>query len=232
MMIKLYKFGPAWGLPDPSPFCLKVETYLRMAGLDYEAVAGSVLKAPKKKLPYLEDGGETVADSGFILDHLRRRYGDPLDARLTPAQHALALAVRRLLEEHLYWVALYSRWLEDDNWAQVRPLFFSGLPWPLRALVAERVRVQTRRALYAQGLGRHNRAEVYRLGADDLAALAALLGEHDYLLGEAPTSVDATLYGFLANLLVPPLESPLRDAARAHANLAAYTERMRARYYA
>src|SRR5436190_8140000 len=34
-MITLYTFGPAFGLPDPSPFVTKVEVLLKMAGLAY-----------------------------------------------------------------------------------------------------------------------------------------------------------------------------------------------------
>src|SRR5215467_2268822 len=75
-MIKLYQFNPAWGLPNPSPFCMKVETYLRMVGLPYEVVNGAMpFKAPKKKLPYIEDGAQVVADSGFIVDYLKKTYG-------------------------------------------------------------------------------------------------------------------------------------------------------------
>ena len=45
-MIKLYQFAPAFGLPNASPFCMKMETYLRMAGLPYELVnSGDVMKA-------------------------------------------------------------------------------------------------------------------------------------------------------------------------------------------
>ena len=35
-MIKLYSFPPLDGLPSASPFCVKVEAYLRMAGIPYE----------------------------------------------------------------------------------------------------------------------------------------------------------------------------------------------------
>jgi hypothetical protein len=28
-MIKLYQFAPAWDVPNLSPFCVKVETYLK-----------------------------------------------------------------------------------------------------------------------------------------------------------------------------------------------------------
>ena len=45
-MITLYTFGPAFGLPDPSPFVTKAEMLLKLAGLPYRAlVAGKVNKS-------------------------------------------------------------------------------------------------------------------------------------------------------------------------------------------
>ena len=67
-MIKLYQFEPAFGLPNASAFCMKVETYLRMARLPYEIARNAdIRKAPKGKMPYIEDKGQVIADSGFIV---------------------------------------------------------------------------------------------------------------------------------------------------------------------
>jgi glutathione S-transferase len=132
-MIRLYQFAPAFGLPNASPFCMKVETYLRMTGLPYECPRGaSHMKAPKGKLPYIEDDGKIVADSSFIIEYLKETYGDALDGWLSPAQRASALAFQRLLEEDLYWAAVYSRWVDEPGWAVVRKAFFGHLPLPLR----------------------------------------------------------------------------------------------------
>jgi hypothetical protein len=38
-MIKLHGFGPAWGLPDLSPFVTKVDCYLRLVGLPHEVIS-------------------------------------------------------------------------------------------------------------------------------------------------------------------------------------------------
>jgi glutathione S-transferase len=52
---------------------MKVENYLRMTGIPYEVVDDfDLAKAPKGKLPYIEDAG------GLILDYLKATYGDPL----------------------------------------------------------------------------------------------------------------------------------------------------------
>ena len=76
-MITLHQFPPALGLPNASPFCLKLELYLRMAGLPYRnRYTLELHKAPKGKLPWIDDDGVTLADSGLIIEYLKGRYGD------------------------------------------------------------------------------------------------------------------------------------------------------------
>ena len=41
-MITLYTFGPAFGLPDASPFVIKAELLLKLAGLPYQTRRGNV----------------------------------------------------------------------------------------------------------------------------------------------------------------------------------------------
>ena len=96
-MIVLHQFAPAFGLPNASPFCMKVETWLRIAGLPFTLDnRASPLKAPKGKLPYIDDDGETVADSGMIIANLVRKHGVDPDAKLDAHQRAVATAFTRL----------------------------------------------------------------------------------------------------------------------------------------
>ena len=41
-MITLFTYGPMFGLPDPSPFCMKAEILLKMAGLPYKLDAHGI----------------------------------------------------------------------------------------------------------------------------------------------------------------------------------------------
>lgn len=232
-MIRLHQFRPAFGLPNASPFCMKVETYLRMAGLPYECPRGADLrKSPKGKMPYIEDAGRIVADSSFIIDYLKATYGDTLDARLTPVERATALAVQRLIEENLYWSVLYTRWIDEAGWAVTRKAFFDWMKPPLKWIVPPIARRGLRRELHGHGMGRHTRDEIMTIGCRDLTAVADLLGDKPYLMGSEPTSLDATGYAFLANVLWIPLDSPLKSHAESRANLGAYCARMKARYFA
>ena len=234
-MIKLYQFAPAFGLANASPFCMKLETYLRMAALPFEIPCASLRhlqKAPMGKMPYIEDEGRTLADTTFIIDYLKATYADPLDEWLNAEQRAVALAFQRLMEENLYWAIVHSRWAQVDGWALTKIAFFGGLPAPLRWIVPPLARRGILAEMRGHGMGRHNVEEIQRIACRDIAAVADFLADKPYLLGEQPSSLDATAYAFLANLLWAPLASPIRDYALSRQNLAAYCERMKARYFA
>lgn len=231
-MIKLYQFRPAFGLPNPSPFCMKVETYLRMTGLPFETVNGvDPRKAPKGKAPCIKDGGRVIGDSGFIIEYLKATYGDPLDGWLSVEQRAIAHAFRKMMEENLYWALLYSRWFEPEGWAKVREIFFGDLPAPARWFVPLLARRGIKQELWGHGMGRHSREEIYQLGQRDIDALGDFLGAKVYFMGEQPCSLDAVAYSFLANLLWAPLDSPPKQRAASHPQLEAYCRRMKERYY-
>lgn len=232
-MITLYNFGPAFGLPDPSPFCAKIDLYLRAAGLEFKTVSGyqNLRKAPKGKLPYIEDGATIVPDSAFIISYLKAEYGDPLDASLTAEQKAVAHAIGKMLDENFYWCVVHARWVSSDCWPAVRKEFFGAMTWPLRAFVPEIARRGVRKSLYLHGLGRHSDAEILEIARRDLAALSDYLGNKEYFFGKGPTTLDVMAYAFLSGVIIPPLSSRLVDVARSFPNLVQYVERIRKKYY-
>ena len=103
-MITLYTFGPSWGLPDPSPFVMKGEMLLKLAGLEYQTSTKGFGKAPKGKLPYIDDDGTVVADSTLIRLHLERKHGIDFDRGYGPRERGTGWAVDKMLEDHLYWI--------------------------------------------------------------------------------------------------------------------------------
>lgn len=232
-MITLYQFTPTWGIPNLGQFNVKVETYLRLAKLPYQTVETLPLKGPKGKLPYIEDESETIADSRFIIEHLKNKYGDPLDSHFNAEQRAIMTAMQRLLEEHLYWVGMYTRWqTTEKNWQTTKKAIFGGMPPVIRDIAAQVYRhLIISKQIYGQGMGRHTRDEIFHLGRIDLDALSAFLAEKPYFMGDNPTSLDASAFGILINTLSGPIESPVKDYGLSHKNLSNYCDRMMAEFY-
>jgi glutathione S-transferase len=227
-MITLYHFSDVWGF-DPSPYCLKVETYLRLAKIPFEkrASLAAFLRAPRKKLPYIIDDAEVIADSELIIEHLRKKYDIWLDDWLTLEQRAIAHTVRRMLEEGSYWVGAFERWMDPAVWAKYKPAVLGVIPEPVRSAAGIIIRRDYKRRFYGQGISRYSRAEIKRLGKLDIEAVATLLAEKSYFLGNKPASIDAVIFGFLGNGYYAPLETETKKSIARHPNLTAYLDRIR-----
>lgn len=230
-MITLYTFGPAFGLPDPSPFVTKAEMLLKLAGVPYQTNTKGFRKAPKGKLPYIEDAGTVIPDSTFIRWHLERKYAVDFDRGLSPAERGVAWSVEKLLEDNMYWALVDARWINDENFAKGPALFFRTVPAPVRPLIQKMIRRKVRGQLVAHGIGRHAPQEINAIAVRGVEAVAAILGDKPYLMGAQPCGADATLYAFAAGLLCPHFDTPIRTAAETHANLVYYVSRMTAQYF-
>ena len=230
-MLKLAAFGPGFGLPDPSPFVVKADVLLQMSGLPFEKTRGDLRKAPKGKLPFIEDDGKIVPDSTFIRIHLEKKYGIDFDRGLSTQQRGMAWAVEKMLEDQLYWVVINERWLDDANFAKGPAVFFKPIPPPFRGLIQRSVRRGLRRTVHGHGLGRHTQGEINVLAARAIRAVADVLGENEYLMGSIICGADATVYAFISGILTPFFETPTRSMALEHPNLVAYCDRMRHRFH-
>jgi len=231
-MINITQFAPAFGLPNASPFALKLLTYLKMRNMPYQcdySVASN--KAPNGKFPVATINDKTLADSGIIIGYFESQNDKGLDDHLTPTEHAQALIIRRMLEEHLYWGLVYSRWQDEDFWPQTKPEFFKDLPKPLMWLIPNIVRKQTIKSLAGHGLGRHDKQTVYRLAIENIDAIATLLADRKYFFGDRPCSLDAALYAIFANFIYPTLATPLHEASRYHQNIVNYCDRIKTEYW-
>jgi glutathione S-transferase len=226
-MIDLYVFKPYWGMLNVSPFCLKLMAYLKLAKIPYNThYTNNIRRSPSQKLPFIKDGTKVLTDTAVIIEYLKTTTGISLDQQLTPLQLGQSLAVQRLVEEHLYFAVVYSRWLDPKGWPITSKAFFGELPKILQMIVPGIVRKQVKKQLWFQGTGRLSEANIYSAGNKDLAALAELLGSNQYFFGDAPSSIDATIYSILACILQPPIPSPLQTFAKENTTLVNYVKRI------
>lgn len=229
--LTLYTTRAGFGLPDTSPFVIKTDVQLKMAGLAYDKESTIPPRAPNGKLPFIDDHGEVVSDSTFIRAHIECKYGVDLDHSLNAYQRAQAWDIERLLEDHLYFAMVWFRWIDPENFAKGPAHFADEAPEEQRAQLCRELQARKMAELQAQGLGRHSPGKIAELAGRSIDALAQLLGEQPYLMGASPSGVDATALGVLASTATPFFDTPLRHAVEARPNLVAYIARMMRRYY-
>ena len=231
-MIQFYQFPGAWGLSSASPFCIKLETYFRMTQTPYNThIQTDFSKAPKGKVPYIEDKEQKIGDSGLIIDYLTANYGIQLPDKLSPQEKAIERSMLRLIEEHLYWVMVYSRWGDADNFQVLKEVIFAGLPGILKPFIPKIARKQVLQNVRAHGMGRHTPEEIYDLGNSNITALSDFLQDKPFFFGKSPSILDASAYGLLVSILKSPIESPLKAHTSKCQNLVDFCKRIEDKYY-
>jgi glutathione S-transferase len=230
-MLKLSVFGPYFGLPDGSPFCIKALTLMKMSGLPFEATKMSFSKAPKGKAPYLIDDEVLISDSHLIQQHLVVNHGADFIAGYPIEKLAIGFAVARMLEEHFYFLSMNIRWLRDENFWKGPYQFFAAAPAPIRPLIARIVRKKVAKTHHLQGLGRHTAEERLFMAIGDLETVEALLGKNNFLLGAKPSGADASVFGFVWAAECPYFKSEIGDYIRSRPVLMAYLKRMGEKYF-
>ncbi len=222
--------GRAWGSPHMSPFCAKLETYLRMTDTPHQVKAANFQKAPKGKIPYVSLDGQMMGDSQLIIDRLEAAAANPLDADLSGEEAAIGRAVRRMLEEGTYFTGVYLRWATDEGFLHTRSEISKVLPAPARLLLPL-IRRKASKTVVSQGTGRHSFEEICALAVADFAACSEILGDKPFLLGDEPHVCDASLYSFLEGVLRFPNDTPVKAAIGKDKRLVAYRDRIRARWW-
>ncbi|KAF2787304.1 hypothetical protein K505DRAFT_329772 [Melanomma pulvis-pyrius CBS 109.77] len=217
--LTLYRGWDSPGKYVWSPFVTKLEFRLRTSHTPYTNAAGSTFSGPKGKIPYMAvdetaNPPELLADSSLIIKALRERgLIKDVNESLSGRDRGLDLAVRALMEDKLCFFHTHERWIQ--NYYVMRDYALSAVPYPLRVVVGMLAFRGNVRKLHDQGTGRFSDAEIRGFIEEIWTGVDGLLedsrrmnlgrpeGECYWVLGgEEPTEADATVYGFVASVLV------------------------------
>jgi glutathione S-transferase len=168
-------------------------------------------------LPYIVDDGEAIGDSDTIIAHLNKKYALAIDAGLDAAQRDQDLLITRLLDD-LYWVMSYSRWKDDRYFPAFRDALLREHPSVTIDGLRKAQEFNFQRYYYA-GIGRYAPEAAYARGLADLGVLARTVPAEGYVHGSRPRSIDAGIYGFIANIHFYAIDTPLKRFVEAQPNL-------------
>jgi glutathione S-transferase len=226
-MITLYSYPRLFGVADNNGYGLKVYAFLRLAGVAFEHQhIFDASAAPRGQLPYIVDDGQAIGDSDTIIEHVTGKYGVTLDEGRTAQQRDLDHLVTRLLDD-LYWTMSYSRWKDEAFWPAFRAALLREHPG-LSAEGLQKAREFNFQRYHFQGIGRFAPAAAYARGIADLQVLTHLVPTGSYVRGPQPSTIDAAIYGFIANIYYFRIETPLRQFVCEHPNLVGHCEAIHA----
>jgi glutathione S-transferase len=217
-----------------SPYSVKVRSYLRYKGLDFEwrartnATQEEFQRYAKLPLiPVLVDVDETaLQDSTPIIEKLEAEYGE---ASITPDEPSLAFLsalIEDYADEWLNKAMFHYRWSypEDQESAakRISDMIFEGAEKPEG--IEEQVRTRMISRLYHVGSSPETAPLIEGSFARLLGLLDTLLGKRPYLFGGRPSLADFGLAGQLAQLNSDPTPGTLLRAQAP--NVVKWLERM------
>ncbi|XP_068230509.1 failed axon connections homolog [Palaemon carinicauda] len=226
-VVVLHTLGRGYTCPHISPFGLKLETYLRMAGYKIQIDEKAPMSS-KGKTPWITLNGVDMTDSQLIIEHLSANNKN-FSSHLSDKERAIANAFQVMVDEHLYWGLVRYRYLTDPH---IRAMELTSVYPSWIKYMFPLMRHMLRKALHAQGLGRHSDAEVMGIMRKDIESISTYLGEKPFLMGDEPCEVDCAIFGELGHLLWNAPDSPyFTMVTEEFPNLQQYCLRMKDKFW-
>uniref|UniRef100_A0A1I7YVB8 GST N-terminal domain-containing protein n=1 Tax=Steinernema glaseri TaxID=37863 RepID=A0A1I7YVB8_9BILA len=208
-VVYLYQFPPARVVPNLSPYCLKVHTYLKAQKIPHEVISSWKMRSAKGFLPFVELNGHQIADSQLILSAVQKTFG--IKENLSTEEAAVARAVDRMIEGSMFFTILYPKMIWNPEKYLHREVTNLPLPGFVTNILAKSFVKKVKRRFGGVGYGRFSKEELRDILRRDLEAIDGILGDKKFLFGDKPVVPDFTLFGHLATTYYLPYRQPLGD---------------------
>jgi len=238
-MVYLFQFTRSPQIPSISPFCLKLESWLKLHGIKYQNIDHKCkFRSRKGMLPFVEINGDEIADSNMIIETLAKKFDKEMPAQLSQDQKNVQHAMIAMVENHLHWTIVHWRSKDVDNTLKAYQLNLQtaiGTKAPASLLNFYFKYTFCRKGLKkvkAHGLGVHTAEEIEQFGKKDLQALSEMLGDKEFFFGDDPAMLDLVVYSHVAQLVMIEKDypCPMRDYLEADCkNLVGLVNRMKDR---
>lgn len=231
-MITLIQFPKPPNRPSYSPFCLKLESYLKVANIPYEnKLTVSTKNSKKNKMPMILDQGNLVEDSTLIIEHLKNTHGIDLDQNLTAEQKSIAKAFQWLCEKSIVDIVVYFRWVDKTNWPKFREIIFHGAPWLVKVSIGNKMANSIGKTLHKHGVGRFTDIEKLQILNDNLLAISNYLGDKKYFFGDQISTIDTIIYSHLVQIDPRGVVTQFEGLIEKYPNLKKYVQNFTKTYW-
>jgi len=237
--VYVYQFPRCRYLPTISPFALKLETWLRMANIDYENVDRPDIfsvRSSEGTLPFVELNGKEYVDSAFIIRDLTQIFKkDGMLAHLSDAEKGQLRAIEQMTENTTLVTYAFFRYTQHlDVVFGVLPIdkYFGTIEQLIWKMFMPFMKSGIMKRMKANPNCKHSDEEIINITNDDLRALSDILADKPYFLGSKPTRTDALVFSVIAQINYLPIELACKSYLVHNAkNLVEHCERIKKEFW-
>ncbi|KAI1389702.1 uncharacterized protein F4822DRAFT_210226 [Hypoxylon trugodes] len=196
------------GLPSFNPSCLKWQTFLKLAGVEFQVAPSNNHASPTGALPFLIPPSNTSNPSAHIpipSNKLEKYAAEKGTSEIPDVSNLKLEAYESLLDYRIRNAWLYSLYLSRPNSALLSQLYVEPISTsqPIRATILYQLR-HAAEAEILKSTGTHvvNSRALYRGAREAFEALSTVLGEEEWFFGvPEPTLFDAAVFAYTYLLL-------------------------------
>uniref|UniRef100_A0A7E4UMQ3 GST N-terminal domain-containing protein n=1 Tax=Panagrellus redivivus TaxID=6233 RepID=A0A7E4UMQ3_PANRE len=234
--VYLIQLPRAGVIPSLSPHCLKLETWLRFAGIPYQNVSNEFKHTSARgQVPFIELNGRQIADATVAIEELTKIFHIQSETDFDAEDQSKMCAYQSMIDNGLLWTYFYYLSINNNHEATPDGVIdhFTGF----RKFLYKNWNVgQHRRRIkskcMAQGIGRFAPYEVEKIAKKELSALSVLLGKKNFLMGKTPTALDASAFATLCQFYYLPLNKDIKNYIdENNQNLVDFIRRIRDLYW-
>ncbi|XGW17127.1 hypothetical protein V3C99_002049 [Haemonchus contortus] len=228
--VYLYQFPRSKTIPNLSPYCLKVETFLKINKIPYEVCPLKMGRSRYGLLPFIELNGEHIADSEIIIDRLKDHF--KVKPLASPRDEAIARTIEKTVQHHTAPVVYRFKMVEDPNDGFCSTVLqVIGCPAVLQStvlpLAAWFMRLKVSRRI-AAAIGQFPIEEFKNFLRKDLDTYRDLLDDKKFLFGDEVSSADCAVFSQLGAVLYIPPNNYVKEVLREkYPELTNYCDRVR-----
>jgi len=228
-----------WGLPSIDSKCLQTMTYAKFSGAPLKIrKTNNPWKSPTGYLPvFLHGQFDTYTKFDEVTYYLQKQNYNA-DYELSNVQKSDVKAYISVLEEKLQPALLYIWWVDAKNYVELtRPWYAKMLPFHQNYFVPGRYQKKALQKIVAMyGItdveDKNLELMLYKDAQECLTMLSNRLANKEFFFGKSPTSLDATVFAYLAPLLKAPFpNAALQNHLRQCDNLVRFIERVLKNYF-
>ena len=156
-------------------------------------------------MPWITHKGKHISDSQAIIEYINDEFKiDDMNGHLSDTQKYISLSYRLMMEDALYFIINYRRYIDVNAKGVRNHVFYLGSWLGNKGLMVKMIKNSfvkyIEKQLFAQGISRYTVDGVYKRGDQIILSIMGYMGNNKYFFGDKISEIDIIIYAFLSGM--------------------------------